>query len=262
MTEPAACARLEALDLAGHRVPHGRQQNLGAIAKLCQGEPFYTFGIHRVAAALRDPGLSETAVLRATAAVTGCSPDPTLRQGPGYIAPLATVTGLRHLADALAQAARQGQRVAFGTGHPGCLLGLWQPLAAWVGQAGAEVVCGPIGQPVGPGQFTDALGGVGVVSDSAGLLHTHGHQAGDALLQSQRVALFCGDHGWAGAAVNAGVPCVAIMDTNDPGLAVALALGAPALTLVPMGDNAPNAWMGEVATWVMRRAEGQPGPLD
>jgi hypothetical protein len=71
-----------------------------------------------------------------------------------------------------------------------------------------------------------------------------------------------GDHGWAGAAINAGLPCVAIMDTNDPGLAVAHALGAAALTIIPSGDNSPNAVMGEVAGWVICRAAGQSGPLD
>lgn len=257
-----AVRRLQALDMAGTRVPHERQANLGAIGKLLAGEPFYTFGIHRVAAAVRDGRLDAGQVLAMVAAVTGCSPDPQVRQGPGYIAPERTVAGLQRLADHLASACRQGLPVVFGTGHPGSLLGFWQPLARWAGSHGARVVAGPTGTPVGPGQVLDTLAGVGVVTDGASLVHHHAPRAAEAVLESADVALLFGDHGWAGAAINAGIPCVAIMDTNDPGLAVALALGAANLILVPSGDNSPNGLMGDVAEWVIRRASGQSGPLD
>jgi hypothetical protein len=124
------------------------------------------------------------------------------------------------------------------------------------------VITGPVGQPVGPGQVLDAVGLVGVVSDGASLLHHHATRAAEAVLESADVALLFGDHGWAGAAINAGVPCVAIMDTNDPGLALAHALGVPGLDIVPCGDNSPNGVMGEVAEWVIQRAAGRSGPLD
>jgi hypothetical protein len=255
-----ASDRLQALDLAGRRVPHERQANLGAIAKLLTGEPFYTFGIRHVAAAAKE--LDTRTVLGHVAALTGCSPDPGETSGSGYIDPQRTIAGLRALADRLGSAARAGLAIAFGTGHPGCLIGFWRPLAQWAGTHGARVVTGPIGLPVGPGQVLDSVDGVGVVSDGAGLLHQHAPRAAEAVLAAAAVAQWFGDHGWAGAAINAGIPCVAIMDTNDPGLAVAQALGTPGLTIVPMGDNSPNAVMGEVAEWVMRRAAGQSGPLD
>ncbi len=50
--------------------------------------------------------------------------------------------------------------------------------------------------------------------------------------------LVVADHGFAGAAVAAGIPTVAIMDTNDPALAVVAGRGAD-LTVVPMDDNRP-----------------------
>ena len=46
------------------------------------------------------------------------------------------------------------------------------------------------------------------------------------------------DHGFAGAAIAAGVPTVAVMDTNDPAFAVVAARGADA-TVIPMDDNRP-----------------------
>jgi uncharacterized protein YbjT (DUF2867 family) len=53
-------------------------------------------------------------------------------------------------------------------------------------------------------------------------------------------ALVVADHGFAGAAVAAGIPTVAIMDTNDPALAVVARRGADHLTVIPMDDNRPQ----------------------
>jgi hypothetical protein len=52
--------------------------------------------------------------------------------------------------------------------------------------------------------------------------------------------LVVADHGFAGAAVAAGIPTVAIMDTNDPALAVVALRGAEGLTVIPMDDNRPQ----------------------
>jgi hypothetical protein len=60
----------------------------------------------------------------------------------------------------------------------------------------------------------------------------------DLLRELDDVDLVVADHGFAGAAVAAGIPTVAIMDTNDPALAVVARRGAD-LTVVPMDDNRP-----------------------
>jgi hypothetical protein len=60
----------------------------------------------------------------------------------------------------------------------------------------------------------------------------------DILREAGGVDLVVADHGFAGAAVAAGVPTVAVMDTNDPAFAVAVVRGAD-LTAVPMDDNRP-----------------------
>ena len=50
--------------------------------------------------------------------------------------------------------------------------------------------------------------------------------------------LVVADHGFVGAAIAAGIPTVAIMDTNDPALAVVAGRGAD-VTVIPMDDNRP-----------------------
>ena len=52
------------------------------------------------------------------------------------------------------------------------------------------------------------------------------------------VDLVVADHGFAGAAIAAGVPTIAVMDTNDPAFAVVAGRGAD-VTVVPMDDNRP-----------------------
>jgi Phosphatase len=52
------------------------------------------------------------------------------------------------------------------------------------------------------------------------------------------VDLVVADHGFAGAAVAASIPVVAIMDTNDPALAVVAQRGAD-IRIIPMDDNRP-----------------------
>jgi hypothetical protein len=46
------------------------------------------------------------------------------------------------------------------------------------------------------------------------------------------------DHGYAGAAIERGIPTVAVMDINDYALAVASAEGRD-VTIIPMDDNRP-----------------------
>lgn len=79
--------------------------------------------------------------------------------------------------------------------------------------------------------------GVGCLSDGASLRHTHAPDVMEALLESEPWPdLVFGDHGFAGAAVQRGIPTFAVMDINDPALAVAHAENRDVI-VVPMDDN-------------------------
>ena len=90
----------------------------------------------------------------------------------------------------------------------------------------------------------DWVGPIAVLGDGASLLHTHSPAPMQAVLARVGAPdLVAADHGFAGAAVAVGVPTVAIMDTNDPALAVSARRGAD-LTVVPMDDNrAQNSYL-------------------
>ena len=82
-------------------------------------------------------------------------------------------------------------------------------------------------------------GAVATLGDGASLFHTHDPEPmRDVLRQTGAVDLVVADHGFAGAAIAAGVPTIAVMDTNDPAFAVVAGRGAD-VTVVPMDDNRP-----------------------
>ncbi len=85
----------------------------------------------------------------------------------------------------------------------------------------------------------DWAGPVAVMGDGASMLHTHDPAPMQSILREVGTAnLVVADHGFARAAVAAGMPTVAIMDTNEPALAVVAGRGAD-LVVVPMDDNRP-----------------------
>ena len=86
----------------------------------------------------------------------------------------------------------------------------------------------------------DWVGPVGALGNGASLWHTHSAEPmRDILKELGTVDLVVADHGFAGAAIAAGIPTVAVMDTNDPALAVVARRGAD-LTIIPMDDNRPQ----------------------
>jgi hypothetical protein len=127
----------------------------------------------------------------------------------------------------------------FATGHPGALLLYYLELARWAQELGGEVLTAKARGRYEKGISLDWAGPVGTLGDGAGLFHTHSPEPmRDVLREVGAVDLVVADHGFAGAAIAAGVPTVTVMDTNDPALAVVAGRGAD-VTVVSMDDNRP-----------------------
>lgn len=254
MRDEWVAERLYDWSLTGDRVPHDRTKNLHAIDRLLQRDPFYTFAIRRVEAAELDGEM----VLSMISKETGCSSSLSRREGRGFIDPMRSAAGIRRYAQAVRHAADHQLRVVMATGHPGSLIGLYQPIAAFLKQKGCRVLRGAIGQSVAEKDwYLDFVGPVACVTDTCGLRHSHHADPMAKLLEAVGPVemAFC-DHGLAGTTLNARIPTVALMDTNDPALAVALALGEDRLTIAPLSDNAPNAVMERLADLVVTLAAG------
>ena len=257
--------RLTKLRLAGPDLSHTRKNNVEAVRRMVNGDPYATFGIRMVLDYIRSDGLDADDALKMLSGITKCSQDINYMEGRGYISPSSTIKGLKATASAIKRVASGGGTVLFATGHPGSMTDYYTELAKLVRELGGRVVDGAKGQVVFQGEdpdhvmVADSINTVAFVSDTCAALHSHDSRAMELMLDDLKAPpdLVVADHGFAGEAINRGIPTVAVMDTNDPGLAVAKALGAD-LVLVPMNDNRPNVVTREAAELVKQMALASP----
>jgi hypothetical protein len=237
-----------------------RQENLGKYDMFAERLPRVMFGL--------DPkGSWEFAeVLALMAEVVGVSPDPDHRAGPDRIDPDLTLDGLDRLAEYVGRAARPGARVVVATGHPAGLLPVHLRLAAELRRAGASVLT-PAADldytvPTRSGIAVRELryiDDVAVVSNRGELNHTHSPRPMEAILDALAAAgepppdLVVADHGWAGAAGQAGVTAVGFADSNDPALFVGEAEGTVAVS-VPLDDNVEPHLYAPLTAYLLRAA--------
>ena len=225
-------AHLVASRIAGD-VATPRDNNLRNMRRLAAGEPAVWFGLTPRPMTLDD-------VLAVMAERAGVSPDPAWVEGQDTIDPDRTIERLDAMAERLARAARDRAAVFVATGHPAGLLAIHLPVAQALRGAGCAIVTPHAGVDVsydGKRRQLRYLGGVAVLSHHGELNHTHSPVAMRHLLDNGlRPALVLADHGWAGAAAEAGIETVCFADSNDPALFVAEADGRVAVT-VPLDDN-------------------------
>ena len=226
--------RLLDAGVAGTCTSHGAENNLYKIGLLLEHDEANTFGMENLLTAV---GFEE-----AYDAVThqlGNPPDREENPGRGCIDPARTATGLVEAGERIGNVARAGGRLVFATGHPGAMILYYLGLARWTEELGGEAATVETRGRYQRGTSLDWAGPVGTLGDGASLFHTHDPEPmRDVLGQAGPVDLVVADHGFAGAAISAGVPTVVVMDTNDPAFAVVAARGAD-VTVVPMDDNRP-----------------------
>jgi hypothetical protein len=230
-------AHLVATAIAGD-VATPRANNLRAMRRLAAGEEAAWFG-------LAPRAVTYDEVLAVMARRCGVVADAAYVEGPDTIDPDLTLDALDRMAERLARAARDRADVLLATGHPAGLLAVHLPVAEALRAAGCRVLTPCAGEwvtEVWPrsGEPRERqvrwLGGVGVVSLAGELNHTHSPVAMRLLLDHVRPSLVCADHGWAGAAGEAGVETVGFADSNDPSLFLGEEDGRVAVT-VPLDDN-------------------------
>jgi Phosphatase len=196
----------------------------------------------------------------------GVSPDPLYLRGPDRIDPDLTLDGLERMAGHLRKAARPGARVVVATGHPAGLLPVHLAVAAGLRAAGATVLTPAAGfayeTTTRHGRMTRHIRyihDVAVVSTRGELNHTHSSRPMEAILRAldedgdAPPDLVVADHGWAGAAGQAGVPSVGFADSNDPALFVGESEGQVAVS-VPLDDNVEPHLYAPVTAYLLAAA--------
>jgi len=210
-TDEELTAHLVESRLAGP-VATSNGNSLRNIARLVAGDPDCTMGMSD----WKDASYVE--VVGAVHALGGnrldADPD------TGWIDPAATLQAVkRHRRTLAGFVASGGGRVLLATGHPGPLSAHYAAL----GWALASHGCGILQPRV---ESVGYLDGVAALAYDGGRHHTHRSEQMEAMLAAvARVDLVIADHGFAGAAIEAGIPTLSIADVNDPGLPLAQARG-------------------------------------
>jgi hypothetical protein len=225
---------LVAAGITGPHQSHARDANVKKINALLQGDPDATFGISTA------DHHTEADVLRFMALLTGCSPEIGELDHQDTIDPELTMRGIVAAAERLRDAAGTGASAMIATGHPTGMLEHNVHVAEAYVEAGGKVLRPREGEVFRYKKHhaeVRYVGGVGVLADWGSLRHTHKSLAMEAVLESEPWPdLVFADHGFAGAAIERGIPTIAVMDINDHALAVAWGEGRD-VTIVPMDDN-------------------------
>jgi Phosphatase len=237
-------------------VSHPMDNVLWKIGLLCDGDPDAQFGLRDV------DTMSREDVLALVARASGFSPDPHVRWGPVRVRPELVLAACRAMGDRLALACTRGERIVLATGHPTGLIQLYAEVGRAIERLGCTVL-----RPADGFAWDEPerrirrrqiryLNGVAVLTDRASARHTHGSRPMEIMLDEARPDLVVADHGFAGAAIEAGVDTVSVADVNDPALIVAKAQGRTEVVVV-MDDNvAPDAY------WPCFQAIAERLPLD
>ena len=232
-------------------VATARTSNLGNVTKMLDRHPDYWFGVE-----LDRPWTFDEVVAVMVARV-GIHPDVDREHGADTIDPELCVAALDAAADRLAALAARRGRVLCATGHPTGLLALYVPVLTALSAAGCEVVTPGAETWVRIGDQHRRIryvGGVATVGTGGDLLHTHAPEPMQAIVAAAGTPpdLVVADHGWAGAAGQAGWPVVGFADTNDPALFVAAEEGK-AEVVVPLDDNVDPAAYVPLAAYLVDR---------
>jgi Phosphatase len=226
--------RLLDAGVAGTCTSHGAENNLYKIGLLLEHDETNTFGMEDL---LREVDFEEA--YDAVAFQIGYPPDMEENEGRGCIDPVRTAAGLVEAGGRIGAVAGSGGRLIFATGHPGALILYYLGLSRWAQELGGDVLTVETRGRYERGVSLDWAESVAALGDGASLFHTHDPEPmRDVLQQTGAVDLVVADHGFAGAAIVAGVPTIVVMDTNDPAFAVVAGRGAD-VTVVPMDDNRP-----------------------
>ncbi|WP_019632303.1 phosphatase [Actinomadura atramentaria] len=230
-----------------------RQNNLLHFRRMAGGDPYYQFGLKF------DREWTERDVLAVMVERCGVDANPMHLYGDDTIDPDRTLDALEAMGDRIGRAARDRATVVLATGHPATLTPLYEDVARFLAEAGCRVLRPADGWTYQvrdwrgapePRRLVYALAGVAMLVDEWGRVqHTHDPDPMEAMLAELAAAgvddagkpsvwpdLAIADHGWAGAAGQAGIDTVGFADCNDPALFVGAAEGKIDV-VVPLDDG-------------------------
>ncbi|MBM7783584.1 phosphatase [Tenggerimyces flavus] len=207
-------------------------------------------------------------VLALMAEKVGVSPDESYLAGVETIDPDRCLDAIEAMVERLRGAIERGESVLLATSHVAALLPFYLELARTLELRGCRILTPAPSSPVvfdepephigtGP-HYVRYMNGVAVLTTAeSGLLDTHSPQPMEAVLNTLDESgegqpdLVIGDHGWAGAAGEAGLDTVGFADCNDPALFVGEAEGKLRL-VVPLDDDVDSVHYGPLVAYLLQ----------
>ncbi len=214
----------------------------GNIQMLLANDPDKAFGLSGL-----QEGMTLDRVLGLVERAAGAPIDRDARFGPVEINARPVVDASLAAGERLAKACSRGESLVLATGHPTGLAYLYHQLAIELGTRGAQILTLGRGERWRDGGldhdwFIDHYDGVAMLTDGRVPRHTHKPDGMERMLGEGRPELVFADHGFAGAAIQAGVETISIADVNDTALLVAKAQGRTEHVLVFDDHVDPNAY--------------------
>jgi len=227
-------------------VSHPLANVLRHIQRMCEGDPGFQFGL----SGLRSFPPAE--VLELVSQAAGFTPAEGATEGDFRVEAERILDAATAVGERLAEAVRLHERMILATGHPSGGRPLSLPLGEGMGlmllyartaqeleRRGVTLLAAAEGEAWNEdGELVkvEYLHGVARLTDGTHAKHTHGGDPMLRMLERERPDLVFADHGFAGAAIEAGVETLSIADVNDPALLVAKAQGRTE-TVIVMDDN-------------------------
>jgi hypothetical protein len=254
-TRDELSAHLAATRIVGD-VATDRDSTTTNIRRMLDRETNYDFGLTLG----RDWSYGEVLALMADR--VGIDPDPNRTEGPDTISAKRCLDALDRMADVITDVAGRRGTVLAATGHPTGLLVVHQAVARALRAAGCLVVTAGDETPV-PIENRPVkvlyVADVAVLATRAHLLHTHRPEPMRTVLAASAsgpaIDLVMADHGWAGAAAEAGLRTIGFADCNDPALFVGECEGKVDV-VVPLDDNVTPAYYSPLIAYLLRQLPG------
>ncbi|MFI0405501.1 phosphatase [Actinomadura sp. 3N508] len=253
-----------------------RQNNLLHYRRMAAGHPYYQFGLEL------KPSWTERTVLEMMVERCGVEPDPRHLYGDDTIDPEITLDTLEAMGERIGRAARRRENVILATGHPSTLAPLYQSVARALQEAGCRLLTPAAGWTY---EIETSYGGAElrrIVHAEPGVAmlescgptgdgrtqHTHDARPMEEMLRELANTasadspeakpdfwpdLAIADHGWAGAAGQAGIDTVGFADCNDPALFAGAAEGKIDV-VVPLDDGIASRHYTPLTAYILDRA--------
>lgn len=250
-----------------------RQNNLLHYRRMVARNPYYLFGLDL------KHSWTEREVLAMMADKCGVDPDPAHLYGDDTIDPDLTIDAVEAMGDRIGEAARRKERVVLATGHPATLTPVYLAVARALREHGCRILTPAAGWSyeaetsygAEPRRIRYDEGVLAVVDGDDGRSHhTHDSAPMEAMLgelAAQMASsngvdtgksddwpdLAIADHGWAGAAGQAGIATVGFADCNDPALFAGEVEGKIAV-VVPLDDGVLPRHYAPLTAYLLSRA--------